>query len=1494
MKTLDQLLGELRQCDVKLWVEDDRLRYRSAKNALTPELLIELKTRKLEIIEFLERATTVTSAKLPPIERVDRQGQLFLSFAQQRFWFLHQFEPASSANNMPVVVRFEGALDVAVLERTLQALVDRHEVLRTYFPAVDGQPTQVIAPNFALKLPIVDLRHLPASQREDRSLELATEAARHPFDLVQEPSLRVLLLRLRDDEYLLVWSMHCIICDGAAADLFYQELTALYIATIAGKSSPLPALPLQYVDFAQWQRQWVQGDVLAAQSDYWQRQLAGIPPTIQLPIDRSRPPHVQTYRCDRAARLLPLDLLTDLTSLSQKLGGTLFMTLLATFEILLHRYSHQTDLPMSFVSAGRDRVETEALMGFFANTLIHRIDLGGNPTFRELFDRVRTAALDAYAHQDLPFEQLLTVLPPAQSQSRSPLFQVKFTLNQPWSNGQGMAPVELDNLQIASLSDYIYHGKTKYDLTLVICERDAGLEAVFDYNAELFDAGTIERMLDHFHNLAIGILANPDRPIATLPLLSWAERELLQGGEKVPTVHAEPTYICELFAAQVARTPDALAIKSDRTKLTYYQLDTQANQLAHYLQSSGVGVGTAVGIYLEPTIEAIVTLLGTLKAGGICVPIDPLATTAQIAALCMDAGIVVVVTQSPSLTLTGSSVRSIVLDSFKAAIDRQPQTAPILPARSAQLAYILYPHQTTTEPIGVSIFDRSIGQLACLDAQIALTGTDTMLQLSALSSELAIFEIWSSLLNGASLAIPPASSYRYISPERGEIGVNPPKSPLTRGTKIQILAPLLRGIGGFRSKNEVQPTCVDPVATTSRSLVELGRFIHQQGVTSAFLPTRLLHQLATRLEDLQSLRQIFTSGAALSPNVVQQLAQLPCQLINAYMPANTGLTCYQRVGTGAVTQIPIGRAIDSVQTFILDANCQPVPIGIVGQLYIGGDRLAQGYVNQPELGNASRSIDPELNGARLYRTGDLARYLPDGAIELIGAIDTIPIVDGLQVEIAKIETALSQHPDLWEALVMMQPHLAQGQGLVAYVVPRSTASVSITELYDYLQHRISAHMLPSAFVWMTALPLTTTGAVDLAALPLPDAASQPQQTAFVAAQDEIESQLTQIWESLLGVRSIGVTTNFFDLGGNSLTAVRLFAQIATTFDRTLPLSILFQAPTIQQLATIIRQDVAQDVWSPLVELQAGTSPQALFCIHGGGFNVLIYRDLCLHLDPNLTIYGLQARGLDIDRPLVARLEEMATDYITEIQRVQPYGPYLLAGLSNGGQIAIEMAQQLQAQGKTVALVAMFDSYAPDGMRLLSPYPRFGSALWYLLKYSVPRAIAQSGSPQLTTKLQRAIERLIPAKHPTRSTPSTTPTTTHPNHPASPTESAIERYLNRISSYILEHSPWAFFEPSAQLQASNDPVSQRLKQLEQSYRQIYRDYIPQTYRGRIVLFRAMEPPPGYHLDRTLGWGKIATDGVEVHKIPGNHTTIMRSPVLAQKMSKCLQQAMASQL
>jgi non-ribosomal peptide synthetase component F/thioesterase domain-containing protein len=1379
----DALLSELRQRQVSLWLEGDRLRYRAAKDAMTPALLAQMKTHKAAIITFLQQATALASAQLPPIVALDRSQDLPLSFAQQRFWSLHQFEPNSAANNMPVVVRCTGTLDVAALERSLQEVVRRHEVLRATFPVTAGKPTQTIVAIPVIPLPMIDLAALPADQREAEAYRLATEEAHRGFDFAQGPILRALLLRLSQQQHLLLWNMPCMVCDGASSDVFYQDLTAIYGAFSAGQPSPLAELPIQYADFAHWQRQWLQGEVLETQLNYWKQKLAGKLSSIHLPYDRPRPLTVQTARGDRGAQMLPKSLNDALTALSQKLGVTLFMTLLAVFEILLYRYSQQADMLISFASAGRGQVETERLLGFFSNTLILRTNFTGNPTFREVLDRVRQASLEAYTHQDLPFEKLLEELQP--EQSLLPLFQVKFALNPPWSKGRGMAAVELPDLTFKSLFGYIYHGSTKYDLTLVMREQDEGLGMVFDYNAELFDASTIARMLGHFKTLLEGIVANPDQLIAELPLLTAAEQAQFQRWNETAIEPPEPISIPQAFAAQVERTPEAIAVEFKDAHLTYRELDVRANQLAYYLQALGVQIGDRVGLGLDRSVDRIAALLGILKAGGAYVPFeagqpqgDRWFKQSQTAYLLTHS---VLMPQLPELP---ESMRVVCLDVVTNEIAAQSQTAPTPFLTADSLAYIA--GETPDCPTSIGISHRGVIQSAQSLTGVTLDPTAVVLQLASLSTGIAAWEIWACLLNGGKLVIAP-------------------------------------------------PGLVDAAT--------LGMMIRQSQITTLWLPPRWINRLVDQqLGDLKSVRHLLTGGDVISLTHLQKLQQHcgTCQLMNVYTPADMlPIAAYYPLAdlTQSTVPTPIGYPIANTQLYVLDHHLQPLPVGVTGELYVCGngwmpdrqDRLAEAWITSPFTGTN-----------RLYRTGDLARYLPDGSLARLGRSDQIFTIRDFPVSAPQVETVLARHPALREVFVGVEPAVTGDAQLVAYVLPHPGQLVTPSQLSGFLKPQLPLYMVPSAFVKLETLPLTPQGWVNRHGLPIPDDDAKLLSVTENAGdcRDELDFQLTQIWEAVLGIQGIGIQDNFFDRGGHSLLAVQLFAQIEATFSTQFMLSTLLAAPTIAQQAELIRARGAtgKDLLVPLQHGNANTP--ALFCL----YSILLYRDLAQHMGPEQTVHGLYLQEevdllLNTDQhssqPFIS-IQQIAERYLQKIRTIQPAGPYLLLGLSFGGLIAYEMAQQLHAQGEQVSLLALLDTQTPDS-NLKVP--------WYHRGYIHLLDLLNKGPAYFFDRL---------------------------------------RHKTIHFQQIFGHG-----EPTTLSRPTPDPRIQ-------FRRQAARGYVLSPYPGRITLFRAMETVSKFEstaVDPTLGWGNLAVGGLAIHDIPGNHLSILQKPnvsVLASKLKVCIQE------
>ncbi|MHC5858902.1 non-ribosomal peptide synthetase [Nostoc sp.] len=1429
MKTLHELLSELRQRDVKLWLEGERLRYRAVKDSLTPELLTELKTQKAEIINFLKQITTAASSQIPPIVACERNGNLPLSFGQQRIWFLHQFEPNSSSNNMPVVVRFTGNLNVAVLEESLREVVCRHEVLRTTFPAVNGKPTQVIATDVSLTLPIIDLQQVADEQREAEAHLLATKEAHQPFDLANGPILRVLLLKLSDREHLLIWNMHCIVCDGASSDVFYQDLTTIYKALSAGKASPLTPLPVQYADFTNWQYQWLQGEVLESQVNYWKQKLEGNLPIIKLPYDHPRPQGVQTYRGDRAALLLPKTLNHTLTDLSQKWGVTLFMTLLTVFELLLYRYSGQEDLLISFASASRGQVETEGLIGFFSNTLVMRGNLAGNPTFRQLLDRVRKDCLEAYSHQDLPFEKLIEELrPEQQSRSSSSLFQVKFSLNPPWSNGRGMASVQLPDLTITSLFGYIYNGKTKYDLTLVLREQDNGLGMVFDYNAEMFDASTIERMLGHFKNLLEGIVTNPDLPISELPLLTAGEQhQVLVDWHGKQANYPQNTCIHQWFEAQAKRTPNNIAVSFENQQLTYQELNQRANQLARYLQTLGVKSGVLVGLNVEPCLDAIVGLLGVLKAGGTYVSIAPTSGQDGLAFILEDAQISLVLTQSSLVAkLSGHQAQVICLDTDWEGIAVHSTENLAYYTTDRILACVMYVSGCDGKPNGIGITHRNlVTHSLAISETWELTERDRLLLISSISCDSFIESLFPTWIAGATAIIQPQ--------------------------ELQNLT------------------------------AQFFPFIAQQQITIVNLPTSFWYELVNEpsisLQTLPvSLRLVMVGGEKVSRNAyltwVEKVGK-QVRWLNAYGSLETTLTATiydpetATEASNTRSEIPIGRAIANTKIYLLDQRSQPAPIGIPGEIYISGIGIAQGYFNRPDLTSEKFIPNPfsSESGAYLYRSGDLGRYLSDGNIEFLGRLDNQVKIHSFRIELAEIETILGQYPGVQKTVVIAKEDVPGDKRLIAYVVPKEGETFGSEQLLNFLQQKLPEHLLPSAFVIVDSLPLNANGQVDRQALAALNLTNSKIGKIFATAENTLQLQLTEIWENVLGIHPIGITDNFFDLGGHSLLAVRLFSEIEKIVGKNLALSILLQAPTIEQLANIVEREKSSNVgisvastsdvksetsipWSSLVAIQPNGSRPPFFCVHGLGGEVLRFRELAVHLGSDQPFYGLQPQGLDGKQLPYTRIEDMAAHYIQQIQTIQPCEPYLLGGYSSGGIIAYEMARQLVMQGKRVALLVLFDTYGSRNIESV-PLQKPTSHHWKNLLATVSNYVIE--------QVKGNIERL-------------------------------KYQIKEILWRIVFHVHLILGRPL--------PYSNRKYMVQEASIQALRKYVLQVYSGRATVFRTEDGlVVGQRQgDAKMGWGKLALGGVDIYDISGIHNSIFKEPYVrsvSETMKACINQIIA---
>ncbi len=1051
-------------------------------------------------------------------ERGSQFNTFPLSFAQQRLWFLDQLTPGSPVYNIHAAVRLTGSLDSWALERCFDEIVRRHEALRTTFTIVDGNPAQIVGRHRPVRLRLVDLSELPPDESEAQATQLIAEESQWPFDLTSGPLLRVTLYRMSEVDHVLLFGVHHIISDGWSTGVLIREVAALYSAFLLGKPSPLGELPIQYADYARWQRKHLQGERIDSLLDYWKRRLEGYSQVLDLPTDRPRPA-VASFRGAHRSIALSRKLSDAVKALGLQEKATPFMTLLAALQTLLYRYTGQEDICVGSPIAGRNRGETEGLIGFFVNTLVIRTDLGGDPSFCDLLGRVRESALGAYAHQELPFETLVEKIQPERSMSHTPIFQVAFAYQNVFTEA-----LELPGLTLRRVE--LEHRTTKFDLTVAVTETPDGLNVSVEYNTDLLNDDTIARLLEHYRILLEDAVAYPDRRISDLPLLNEAEqRLLLSTWNDTRTEYPRDKCVHELFEAQVERCPDTIALVVEEEQLTYRELNRRANQLAAYLGNLGVGPETPVSFCLERSPEMVVGILGILKAGGTYVPLDPAYPKERLAFMLEDTRTPVILVQQKLIErLPEHQARVVRIDADWELMARESEANRASGATAGHLAYVMYTSGSTGKPKGIAIPHRAINRLVFNTNYIEMTSEDRMALASNSAFDAATFELWGALLHGARLA-------------------------------------------GISRDVALSPA-------------DLATEIRAQGISAMFLTTALFNQMAREVPAaFGSVRSVLFGGEAVDLNLVKEVLKHnpPARLLHVYGPteSTTFTTWYpvQGLPEGAVTA-PIGRPLANTQVYLLDGSLQPAPVGVGGELYIGGDGLAWGYFMRPEL-TAEKFIPNPFSqepGARLYRTGDLARYWPDGAIEFLGRLDQQVKIRGFRIELTEIEAVLAQHPTVREAAVLAREDVAGEKRLVAYValdpIERGAAPTGI-ELRSYLRQKLPEYMTPSVFVELDALPLTPNGKVDRRALPAPDPANMARPElagVYVAPRTLVEETLAGIWSKVVGVAQVGAHDSFFDLGGHSLLATQAISRVREAFGLELPLRSLFEAPTVAGLA----------------------------------------------------------------------------------------------------------------------------------------------------------------------------------------------------------------------------------------------------------------------------------------------------------------------------------------
>ena len=1186
---------------------------------------------------------------LHPIERADRQKPLPMSFGQQGMWLLQQTLPDPATYNEPLALRFAGWVDREKIRRALQAIMARHEILRTALVMKKGNLVQQVVGAKEIPLPWMemDIRAVPAEQKESVLSEQLLAEARRPFNLAQAPLWQAIWVRLAEDEQVLAFTFHHSIVDEWSLRLFFQELERLYTAD---GPAELPDLPVQYADYAVWQRQRLTGELLERQQSYWREKLRDLPPALELPADKPR--QLQPSGCGAIHHFrLTEPVVSSLRELAREEKTTLFTVMLAAFQVWLHRYTGQTDVIVGTPAADRERPEVQSLLGLFLNTLPIRARLDGSCSFKEVVQQVYKTVLEAFSHADLPFEQMVELAVKERESGQYPLFQVMFVLLE-----EGLPPLRLD--QAKSRLVPMVTGTSKRDLILNIQATGEIWDCQLEYDTDLFTSDCAARMVRHLTEMIRSITENSCAPISRLSLIPEEERrQILEEWNRTEREYPRDKCIHQLFEEQAERTPDAVAVVFEKDSLTYRELNVRANRLAHHLRRLGVGPDVLVGLCVERSLEMVVVLLGILKAGGAYWALEENLPEERIRLMLADAQPRVLLVRRKSVEHLSSLVGKTAADSptgtiTVAAIEDLEESSPeeimpgAPPGQAGDPAYVSYTSGSTGRPKGVVVPHRGVVRLVKGADYVSLKTDDVLLHLSPLSFDASTFELWGALLNG------------------GRVVLMPP-GPL--------------------------------------ALAEIGEAIRRHGVTTLWLTAGLFHLMVDeRLDDLKPLRQLLSGGDVLSPERVRKAFHaLPgCRIINGYGPTeNTTFTCCHTVKDERelTPSVPIGRPIANTRVYILDSYQHPVPVGMAGELYAGGDGVALGYLHQPQL-TAERFVPDPFSGksdARLYRTGDLARWRPDGNLEFLGRLDSQVKIRGFRIELGEIEAVLRAQTEVHEAVVIAREDMPGDKRLVAYLVSKTGGQLDVLALRARLAKTLPNYMIPAAFVFLDQLPLTPDGKLDRKALPPPETNGGSASGGTIQPVNLLELELTRIWRRLFQREDIGRQDNFFLLGGHSLLAVRLAADIDKLLGRKLSIAALFQSPTIESLARRLTDENWAPPWSSLVPLQPQGSEPPLFFVHGWGGDVYGHLKLAKLLPPDQPSYGIQAVGLDGKSARHTTVEEMAAHYVKEIVSFQPDGPLHLAGYSMGGLIAFEVAQQLHRLGRRVALLALLDS-APIG------------------------------------------------------------------------------------------------------------------------------------------------------------------------------------------------------
>ena len=1352
--------------------------------------------RKL-LLERLRRGELQVSptAAEPAIPRAPGR-EAPLSPGQEQIWFHAQMAASAPIYNESVTIHRHGPLDLRILERCFQEIGERHELWRSAFPMVDGKVIQRVDPDFRVSIPFTDLSHLSPEEREAQSVRLATEDVRRTFDLNQAPLYRLRAVRWSEDYHRIYLTLHHLVFDGVSIyRVMISELGALYEAYSHARPSPLPEPSLQYRDYSAWKHDQVSRAAYAAQLKYWREQIQDGQPAFEMPADRPRPAQ-RSYRGGMESCIIPAPLIQGVREMARTEGVTPYMVLLAVFQILLYRYSGQDDVIIGGATNTRTRPELEPLLGYFLNAVVYRSRMDGDRTFRDFLGSVRGTVLGALAHSDIPFDAIVRELTPQRESNRHPLFQVLFSMRPPFADfPQGW---DLTDMEAHSAS-------TGWDLFVEFSEHPDALAGRFVYSTELFDRATILRMQQHFMELLRNLLANPDYKISAVPLLTSEERRTLlvdwnQTAQNFPDIRLH-----ELLEAQAAANPERCALVFRDQRLTYAELNARINRLAHYLRQLGAGSGSWIGVYMERSFEMVVALYAILKCGAAYIPYDPELPSARLHTMLDDSRPFVVLTQHRLRSgLAGYKGRILALDTPTDELNSQPASNPRIPVGPTDAIYAIYTSGSTGTPkAAINTHAAVENRILWGQNQFRLHAGDRVVQKTPFSFDVSAEEFFPPLVCGATLVIAEPGGHR--------------------------------------------------------DAVYLAGLIESERITTVhFVPSMLREFLeAPNLGRCSSLRRVFASGEALPADLRRKFYQrldalgIRASLHNLYGPTEAAVevTYWNCAAEPPCASVPIGRPIANVKTYILDRSLALVPIGVAGELHIGGIAVARGYLNRPELTQERFIPDPfdARPGARLYKTGDRARFLADGNIEYLGRNDNQVKLRGFRIELGEITAALLTHPLVQDAVVVLRED-GRGEGrLVAYLVSAPDIALPIPEVRDYLKAQLPDYMVPSQFEVLETLPRLANGKLDRRALPVSESTGLLDEGKYLAPRNSVEERLVAIWEQLLDRGPIGIRDNFFDLGGHSMLLIRLIVQIEKVFGQRLPVATIMASPTVEALGAVLARTKQSGAVCRVIPLKPEGKQPPFICL--GATPLFLPLARLLGSDQPFCGFDLTELHHSVQLPNPCRIEDLAAYVVQGILEYQPQGPYCIGGWCLYGLLAYEAARQLTAQGHQVRLLTLFDSPNPSYVRGLSPMGRVQMRMqrWVFhlsnLAKSGPAEMLDYGKHLLGVARERLARRRE--------------------------RDVLEMGLQEKDLRLMDIDPIFFYAAT--------------------------HYVPPPYTGKVLMVQASESRSGAHWQMAQQWGKEVGNKFVVH-VPGGHDSMFRYPHvenLARRLNAALAQSQSNE-